>query len=296
MAQNDKQSKETPLFNEKEGHSKDPDNLFFQAGVVRTHYNSIFLVSDNKYLGTVNAMKSPELQLGVKITFITVPSWKSYVQISFKVGTGRAAAATKCRPKNPWHSVIHHKAVLYLGRAAFYDIKVKELTGNKSSIPNLRSEKSLHDGLSKHLVYQLDIGLNRKSIGQHGFVFGGTRVFLIFEKLKGFLKSAFAVYQPRHHFHFVVGSNHYVTDVMEDFLSSLKDDVPDYAKFYPRHLDKHFLQIGDYPMPENRPLVSASASAILDTWSKYTTAYGYGAIYKHKIAVNARTLLRQMVF
>ena len=183
-----------------------------------------------------------------------------------------------------------------MGRSALHDIKVKDITGSESDISNLRSEKSLHNGLSKHLVYELDIDLNRESIGQHGFVFGGTRVFPIFEKLKEFLQSACAADQPRHHLRFVMGSNHYVTDVVEVFLSSLNDHVPDYAKFYPYHPDKHFLQIGDYPKPENRPLVSVPASVILETWSKYTTAYGYGAIYEHEIAVNARTRLRQMVF
>ena len=74
MAQSDKQSKETPLFNEEDGRREDPDNLFFQTDVVRNHYDGILLVSDSEYLGTVDAMKGPELQLEIKVNFFTVPS------------------------------------------------------------------------------------------------------------------------------------------------------------------------------------------------------------------------------
>ena len=55
--------------------------FFFQANIPRTQYDGTLLVSDSEYLGTVDAIKGPKHQLAVKIAFITIPRWKSYVQL-----------------------------------------------------------------------------------------------------------------------------------------------------------------------------------------------------------------------
>ena len=167
------------------------------------------------------------------------------------------------------------------------------MTGAEGNIPNLESEKTLHCGISQKLVYELTIEFEPKRMGHCGFIFGCNK-YPILNEVRKLISSACVT--DSNLIRLVVNTNQHVTSVVMDFLRCLQDDVLDYSRFYPRHPTKHFLQIGDYAKADEQPLVNVPALPMLDSWSEYTTAYGYGAIYKHEVALNKRTRLRGMVF
>ena len=273
-----------------EEFKKDPKDLFFQADVLRFQYDGLYLVGNSEYMGTVNQIQGPEQKLTVKISLITIPNWKSYARLSFKVCSGSATSAYW--PKDVRTAIIHHEAFLHLNKDAIHAIKVKEVKGTESNIPNFQSENSLQDRLDRQLVYELTIDCNRDRVGQYRFMQAGP--YPVFKKLKtGLLAAGSAEHLC---LRFLINFNFHVIEVVELFSSRLRDNIPDYAGFYPGHPTSHFLQVGDYPKAELRPSVNVPASPVLDTWLEYTTTYGYGAIYEHKIAVNERTRLGQMVF
>lgn len=103
-------------------------------------------MSDSEYLGTVNSVQDPVPQMTVKFSLITVPDWKSDVQLSFYVRSS-SASATELQSKDFHHTITHHEAHIFLGKDALHAVEVREVTG-ESSIPNLESEKLLHDGFS----------------------------------------------------------------------------------------------------------------------------------------------------
>ena len=289
-APNKEQFKET---NKKKDYREDPDDLFFQAGIQRTQYDSIILVNNCEYFGTVNAIKGPKHQLAIKVAFITIPQWKLYVQLHFKVCTGSAALESEYCFKDDWRVTFYHKALLCLGKNVVHCIDVREMTGAEGNIPNLESEKTLHRGISQKLVYELTIEFKPKRMRHCGFVFGCDK-YPILNEVWELISSACVT--DSNLIRLVVNTNQHVTSVVTDFLKCLQDDVPDYSRFYPCHPTKHFLQVGDYAKADERPLVNVSALPMLDSWSEYTTVYGYRAIYKHKIALNKCTRLRGMVF
>ena len=279
--------------NKEEDYRKDLDYLFFQAGIQRTQYDGIILVNNCKYLGTVDAIKGPGHQLAIKVAFITILQWKLYVQLLFKVCTGPAALESKYCFKDDWRATLHHKALLCLGKDAVHCIDISEMTGAEGNIPNLESEKTLYCGISQKLVYELTIEFEPKRMGHCGFVFGCNK-YPILNEVWELISSACVT--DLNLICLVVNTNQHVTSVVTDFLRCLQDNISDYSRFYPHHPTKHFLQVGDYAKADEQPLVKVPALPILDSWSKYTTAYGYGAIYKHEIALNKRTRLRRIVF
>ncbi|RHZ50301.1 DEAD/DEAH box helicase [Aspergillus thermomutatus] len=52
--------------------------------------------------------------------------------------------------------------------------------------------------------------------------------------------------------------------------------------WYPGHPSKVFLQIGDYPNQENRPVVTRSTKPSFLNWEEYVTLLGFGLIYEHE--------------
>ena len=54
---------------------KDLDDPFRQSGAKRIHYTGIFLVSNSRYLGTVNSVQKAVPPLTIKFYFITVSGW-----------------------------------------------------------------------------------------------------------------------------------------------------------------------------------------------------------------------------
>lgn len=146
-----------------------------------------------------------------------------------------------------------------LSHDALRTLKVWEMIG-KNSIPNLELEKLLHDRLSQHLVYKLAIGFNLEHIKEYKFVF--RDIFPIFEKLKSVSKLACDV---GHVLWFVVNSNKQVTGKVSDFMNSVHNIISNYQKFYSNHPTAHFLQVKDYLVAENQPVVHISALPTLDT-------------------------------
>ncbi|GIJ84466.1 hypothetical protein Asppvi_003313 [Aspergillus pseudoviridinutans] len=51
--------------------------------------------------------------------------------------------------------------------------------------------------------------------------------------------------------------------------------------WYPGHPNKVFLQIGDYPNQENRPVVTSTKPSFI-SWEEYVTLLGHGLIYEHE--------------
>lgn len=54
------------------------------------------------------------------------------------------------------------------------------------------------------------------------------------------------------------------------------------SAWYPAHQRKVFLQIGDYPDQDNRPLVTRSTKPSFFSWEEYVTLLGYSLIYEHE--------------
>ncbi|KAL4788904.1 P-loop containing nucleoside triphosphate hydrolase protein [Aspergillus venezuelensis] len=52
--------------------------------------------------------------------------------------------------------------------------------------------------------------------------------------------------------------------------------------WYPKHPNSHFLQLGDYPGPDERPSTKYHLKYSFRTWSEYQTIMGYGVIYEHE--------------
>ncbi|MCJ1428945.1 hypothetical protein MMC29_006856, partial [Sticta canariensis] len=113
-----------------EEYVEDPDDLLLQSESMRCQYAGISLVSNSIYLGTVNSVQEAVPQLTIKFSLITVPGWKSYVQLSFYVCSG-SASATEHQSKDFRHTITHHEAHLSLGWDAIYDIEVQEMTGGR---------------------------------------------------------------------------------------------------------------------------------------------------------------------
>lgn len=74
---------------------------------------------------------------------------------------------------------------------------------------------------------------------------------------------------------------------MEIFQEELKTNVVDFAKFYLKHTEKHFIQIGDYPVSTERPTINIPAASGFDSFSEYTPMYGFGAIIEQEIVASA---------
>ena len=94
-------------------------------------------------------------------------------------------------------------------------------------------------------MYLLEIEVYPKHIRQYGFVFGNQ--FPAFEKLKSIIKPSFDANAPCQVLYFAIKTNLFVENVVSEFVDSIRTNIPDYAGFYPKHLEHHFLQTGNYP-------------------------------------------------
>ncbi|KAL2854942.1 AAA domain-containing protein [Aspergillus pseudoustus] len=82
---------------------------------------------------------------------------------------------------------------------------------------------------------------------------------------------------------FVMGP--YFDQAAESLLERLDQDSQKdpYNEWYPKHPEKHFLQVGDYATPEQRPqFVDRKAKNSFANQSEYVTALGYAAIYEQE--------------
>ena len=259
---------------------------------MHAQYNGVFLVNNNKFLGMLNPIKDSKPQIVVKIFFVSIPNWKSYVHLLFDI--------YYCLAVTPKHNPNYFRPKIFLqtgyicvGIDALHTFKVEEATTN-TPLSNLDSESKLQTRLSQHLVYLLEMEIHPKHVRQYGFVFDNQ--FLAFKKLKSIIKPSSDTNAPYQVLRFAIKTNSLVKNIVFEFVDSMRTNISDYADFYLKYPEHHFLQIGDYPTPTDQPIVQVPASLILDSWSEYTTVYGYVAIYKHEIAVNARKQLSKIVF
>ena len=228
----------------------------------------------------------------VKIFFVSIPNWKSYMHLSFDMRYC-LAVTPKHNPNHFCPTISLQTGHICVGTDALHTLKVEEATTN-TLLPNLDSEPKLQTRLSQHLVYLLEMEVHPKHVRQYGFVFGNQ--FPAFEKLKSIIKPFFDANVPRQVLNFAIQTNLLVENIVSEFVDSVRINISDYADFYPKHLEHHFFQTGDYFTLTDWPIVQVPTLLTLDSWSEYITIYGYVAIYKHEIAVNMCKQLSRMVF
>ena len=252
-------------------------------------YRGNIVVDDDDYLGTVNNVEKDVAIIVPKITFVHLPKWKAYIKLSLYVrsGNGRHGLANEVREPTDLH-----QAHVYLGRGCVLDIKIERVT-RTSVVPDFPREKLLMDGLDQGLVYELRVTYDPNRLRQHGFTTSiiGERIYSDLVRVRSLLYS-----DENPVFRMLINTNDHVIDVIDDFRQHLDSITPNYARFYPKHPDQHFLQSGDYPLPHEWSTVCIPATATFDDWSEYTTVLGYAAIYEHEVAEKMAVNISEAIF
>jgi hypothetical protein len=252
----------------------DVDDLIYDTPL-NVHYRGVLLIDDKNYIGTTNNVEEATPTLVPKVAFVTIPNWKSYVQIFLYMRSGNGKHGPKNIPRQPTDLCEAH---VYLGRGCIQHINV-EVATPEFPLPNLEREKLLAYGLTRSLVFLLTITYDGQMIRQHGFP--SSEPHPVYSELST-AQQVFQASKPGT-VRLLISSNQMVLDVVSSFIQELELNAQTYEKFYPKHPRYHFLQLGDYPPPEVRPIVRVPASPTLDSFSEYSTVYGYGCIYEHEV-------------
>ena len=220
-------------------------------------YQGVILIDDTHYLGTVNNVVDDVATLIPKITFTCIPDWKAFVRLSIYVrsGNGRHGLTNEIRDPTDLH-----QAHIYMGRGCISTIEAHAV--NETTVgPNLEPERLLQNGLTTGLVYELTITYVPDQLRQHGFMAPATgeRIYPELDQIHDLL------YSPtRPVIRMLINTNELIHDVITTFEQQLASTSPDYPSFYPKHPERHFLQSGDYPAPEDRPSVYIPATTTFD--------------------------------
>ena len=259
-----------------------------QVNQPRQQYRGVLVMGDEEYLGTTNNVVAPDPVLVPKITFMHIPSWKSYLQLSFYIRSGNGTFGPKKEAREPTDL---HEAHVCLGLGCIQDIAI-EMVSPDTVLPNLQKEKLLAHVLSQSLVYQLTITYNAAGLRQYGFAAPLGQRFPHPDLTRVHTRINTSPHAP---LRLLINTNDNVRTIVADFLAALPT-APDYPTFYPSHPRRHFLQLGDYLPAAARPPVRVPASPTLDSWSEYNTVYGFGCIYEHEVAQRSVAEIAENVF
>lgn len=155
-----------------------------------------------------------------------------------------------------------------------------ELGENEMTVPDILSDcrPDLEALLSNGEVWRLDISLRHSDYHSsnlfNSHVYGDGSVSL--QPFRDYLDQRTVLHL------FVIADNlRSSLDVIQQAMQDDRKNDP-YDSWYPAHRRRHFIQLGDYPTPEDRPVVLYSTRKSFHSWSDYITVYGFGAIYEQE--------------
>jgi hypothetical protein len=263
----------------------DPDTLLSIKGTLRP-YRAVVILDDNTTLCTFkNAENQPTLTL--KVGFITIPDWKSYIQLSFSVRVARVRYGAL---KDKREFVALHEAHAFLEHDSIEDMEVQMVT-DSSALPAGLQGKKLCEDVERGLIAQMIVVFHPELVRQYGFDFIGTEDYPGFTQAGTLFRGS-----ETSTIRLLLVSNDLILDNMEQFRTSLETTLPDYAAFYPGHPTQHFLQLGDYPSANDRPHVHVPAAPVLSSWSEYSTIYGFGCVAEQEVVNTNRKNVLDHVF
>lgn len=238
-------------------------------------HRGILLMTNDEYFGTTINVVENKIFVIVTVTFITIPGWKSYVRIAFQFRSGNG-----CHPRtnNPMRVTEIQYACIYMSKECIQKMEIVPVDQNTKDIPKLEDEKRLGPKVELGVVHLLTIQYKSKALRHDGFAaaLNGDRPLPQSATLLDFVQTASTL-------RLVLNAQPQIADALNDFRKELQETAIQYTKFYPKHPDKHFIQMGDYPKGDKRPAVWVPAALTLDSFSEYTTGYGFAAIAEQEV-------------
>lgn len=266
----------------------DPDSLSLLT-VENTNdrgHRGILLIDDTHTLATLQGADAHPF-LTLKVNFVGIPNWKSYVRLSFHI---RVAKMWFGPFENIRYFESLHEAHVFLGKECVREVKVEEIT-QEAPIAEYCRTIGMRWRIENHLLYLLTISFDPTTLKKYGFNSETAeeypellRVNTLFEGSKLLTVRCLLMTDPD------------VLNHLEQFQTELRYNVPDYGAFYAGHPTQHFLKLGDYPTADLRPKVQVPGSLTLDDWSEYTTVYGFGCVYEHEVEERRRNMVMSEPF
>ncbi|KAL4911555.1 hypothetical protein BDW74DRAFT_173012 [Aspergillus multicolor] len=236
------------------------------------------VMGKNGCTGVLGILEGTKDTLGVKPRFqpIIQSGIASYLQLKFRV---------QFQPVGDPHPK-QDDAFIYLGEKILERVEVKTLvahdltpTNDEVAAPKFLSEhhSKLGDLIEQRKAFQVRIYLkNRMYNARNMFterVYGDGSVNLTQFKKYLIANKVLTL--------FVLGDGFIQTLNMG--MDVILNDRAVYNQWYPKHPERHYLQLGDYPKPEERPVtVCQKPKTSTQDFSEYATIYGFGAIYEHE--------------
>ena len=238
------------------------------------------LLNDSQYIGTTNNVVDPVPVVVLKTTFVNTSGWKSYILLTFYIRSDNGRYQSIGKARDPTD---HQKACVYMNNACIKDIQIANVKAS-ISLSVFTAERQLGPAIDRGVVYLLTITYSPRKLRQEGFVSSFTGdPHPKATQIQNFITSPSSTT-----IRIVLNANAGggILNEVDIFRDQLKTNVVDYAKYYPKHSGKHFIQIGDYSDFIERSIINVSVAFSFDTFSEYTIMYDFDVIIEHEIVTN----------
>ena len=149
---------------------------------------------------------------------------------------------------------------MYLSRKCVLNIDIERVT--RINIVSVFSQETLLiNDLNQDLVYELRVTYDSNYLRQHDFITSiiEKRNYLDLVRIHSLL-----YFNVNSIFRIIININNRDLNVINNFRQKLNDITLNYARFYSKHFDRHFLQFDDYSLSHNRFTVCISIIVTFD--------------------------------
>ncbi len=263
----------------------DSNTLLSIKNILRS-YRAVVILNDNTTLCTFKNAKN-QSTLILKIEFIIISDWKSYIQLFFSV---RVARVRYDALKNKREFVALHEAHAFLEHDFIENMKIQMITDSSALSVELQ-EKKLCENVKRDLIAQMIVVFHSELVRQYDFDFIDIEDYSRFTQTETFFRES-----KTSIIRLLLIFNDLILNNMKQFRTSLKIILFDYAAFYSDHSTQHFLQLSDYLSANDRSHVHVSTTSVLSFWSKYSTIYDFECVAEQKMINTNRKNVLDHVF
>jgi hypothetical protein len=261
-------------------------NILLSIKSILRSYRAVVILNDNTTLCTFKNAKN-QSTLILKIEFITISDWKSYIQLFFFV---RVAQVRYDAFKNKREFVALHEAHAFLKHDFIENMKVQMITDSSVLSVELQ-EKKLCENVKRDLIAQMIVVFHSELVRQYDFDFIDTEDYSRFTQTETFFRES-----KTSIIRLLLIFNDLILNNIKQFRTSLKIILFDYVAFYFDHSIQHFLQLSDYFNANDRSHVHVSTTSMLSFWSKYSTIYDFECVAEQKMINTNRKNVLDHVF